>query len=101
EAGIGGQRQRAQSANQPVCRFRVTPACGAFVEVRAQPGLLRTGKTFTQSDQLSCRVVHVPRQACAPFSRDINMFNPRYSRDFTVPTGAPITVAISSKAIPS
>jgi len=101
QAGIGSERQRTQSTNHPVCCFRIMTACFAFIEVDPQPDLLHVGETFTQSDQLPCLVMSTPRHACAPFSRGISIFNPRYSRDFTVPSGAPVTVAISSKANPS
>src|SRR5438552_8453734 len=101
QAGIGGERQRTQSTNHPVCCFRIMTACLALIEMGPQPGLLRIRETFTQSDQLPCLVMCVPRHACAPFSRDISMFSPRYSRDLTVPSRAPVTVAISFNANPS
>src|SRR5438309_1543699 len=101
QAGIGGERQRTQSTNYSFCCFRILTACFTFIEMGPQPGLLRIRETFTQSDQLPCIVMCVPRHACAPSSRDVSMFSPRYSRDLTVPSFAPVTVAISSKANPS
>ena len=39
--------------------------------------------------------------ACIPFIHGSSALKPRYTRDFTVPSGAPVTTAISSNDIPS
>ena len=39
--------------------------------------------------------------AWIPFSHGCSALRPRYTRDFTVPSGAPVTTAISSNDIPS
>src|SRR5208282_222164 len=101
QAGIGGERQRTQSKNHPVCCFRIMTARFAFIQMGPQPGLPCIRGTFAQSDQLPCFVMCVSRHVCVPSNRPISMFSPRYNRYFSVPRGAPITAAISSKANPS
>ena len=103
QTGIGGQRLGAQSTYYDVGCFRIIAAGFAFLQVISQPKLLNVWHAFAQSDQLASFVMYIPCHvyASAPFSRAISKSNPRYSRDFTVPTGAPVTVAISSNAMPS
>src|ERR1700722_15068045 len=60
QAGMGGQRQRTQSANHPVCRLRIVTAGFAFIYMSAQPKLLRVRKTIPQSDQFPCLLMCVP-----------------------------------------
>src|SRR5215469_5922120 len=98
QAGIGGYGQRMQCTNHVGYCLRKLTACCASLEVRAKPLLLRMGKISTQSDQGASLVMYASDQGCAPSNRSMRMLSPRYSRDLTVPSRAPVTTAISSKA---
>src|SRR5882672_5119289 len=98
ESGIRGQRLRMQRANHPASSVRIVAAVCALLQMSSQPGLLRSQESFPQRDEFLCPFMRAVRHACVPFSGLISMLSPRYKRDFTVPSGAPVTAAISSRA---
>ena len=77
----------------------------ALPQMRMQLRLLRIAQSLAvdtgKGNPFTRLLVNVAVHAWAPFSNGISRFSPRYRRDFIVPRGAPVTLAISSRVRPS
>src|ERR1035437_2378419 len=108
QGAVGGHRNRTQRSDKVAGVLGKGAARVARFEVAFEPSAVCGGQLrgIGEGEHLAGAYVIALSYRCVvhariPFNNGWSALRPRYTRDFTVPSGAPVTTAISSNDSPS